>query len=379
MKHTRRQFLTGLTMGALMAGLGQGAPLVKEETDFDASTQARLNAALDQVAGQVKAPGLIVGVWVEGKSWTAVRGLANTSTREPATLNLHTRIGSITKTITGTLILQLVDEGQLQLDDTIEPWFPELPDANKITIRMLGSMSSGIASYTQDKKTVDEYFAHPEKIWTPAELVAAGTGLARMFAPGKGFFYSNTNFVMLGMIVERLRGKPLPEVFQQQIFAGLGMAQSSYPMNNALPEASWSGYTLQGSKGGQILDATGWSPTFASAAGEVVSTLHDLRLWTRALGTGSLLRPSTQAERLKPNSASAVGGREYCFAVGIEHGWLAHEGELPGYNSQIAYLPSQDASIVVLTNSDIPSANGKTPAAQVLDALTRVVSPENAT
>jgi D-alanyl-D-alanine carboxypeptidase len=118
--------------------------------------------------------------------------VADRSTGGRPDLRDHTRIGSVTKTFTGTLILQLVDEGRLRLDDTIERWFPTLPDANRITIRQLGEMSSGIQSYTTDPTVVDRYLTHPETVWTTPELIASGTSLPRAFAPGQGFLYSNT-------------------------------------------------------------------------------------------------------------------------------------------------------------------------------------------
>lgn len=94
-----------------------------------------------------------------------------------------------------------------------------------------------------------------------------------------------------------------------------------------------------------------------------------------ALGTGSLLRPATQRRRLVPNPASVAGGREYDFALGRDHGWLGHSGEVPGYNTQVAYLPQKRATIVILVNTDIPNPDGSGPAPSLLSALAAVVSP----
>ncbi|GMU58169.1 MAG: beta-lactamase [Candidatus Xenobia bacterium] len=377
MQQTRRDFLMTMVGAGLLAGCGgtevasvppDNPPVVNSPLD-----EATLNRTLDEQFAVLDAPGVIAGVWVGGQSWTALRGVQDTLTRTPVTMNLHTRVGSVTKTLTGTLILQLVGEGLLGLDESIERWFPELPDARAITIRDLGSMSSGIDSYTLDPKVADEYLSNPTRAWSPQELVAAGASLPRKFPPGLGFQYSNTNFVMLGLIVESLRGKPIAQVLKERIFARLGMEQSSYPLDTRLPDPHWSGYTLQGSADNLPLDATEWSPTFASTAGEMVSTLEDLRIWTRVLGTGSLLSPALQAERLKPNLASQAGGRAYLFALGREPGgWLAHDGEIPGFNTQIAYLPSLDATIVVMVNCDI----GKAPAAQIFAALASIIAPE---
>jgi D-alanyl-D-alanine carboxypeptidase len=216
------------------------------------------------------------------------------------------------------LILQLVDQGRLSLDDTIDRWFPNVKDASQITIRELGNMSSGITSYSLDDTAM-----------------------------------------------------------RTMIFAPLGMKHTSYPATNKLPSPFWSGYTDQGAAAGQIRNATDWSPTAAGAAGQAISTLGDLRIWARALGTGALLKPATQRERLIPNPASRAGSRAYLFAVGIDNGWLSHSGEIPGYNTQIAYLPKDKITIVVLANADIANTDGPNPAPSIFNALAGVIAPNN--
>lgn len=344
---------------------------------FDARSRTRLDRALRTTGASTWAPGVIVGVWVGDRGWTSVLGSARRAAGPRPVLSEHTRIGSVTKTITGTLILQLVDEGKLRLGDTLERWFPELPDARKITIRDLGDMSSGIASYTTDSVITNRYFTHPTMAWNPNALIAGGAALPRLFTPGNGFWYSDTNFVMLGRIVELVTHKPLAQVMQSMLFKPLGMHDSIYPTNNRLPSPFWRGYTVQGSEHGNVLDATNWSPSFAAGAGQGISTLADLHRWARALGTGSLLKAATQRARLVPNPASEAGGRAYLFALGSDHGWLGHEGSIPGYNTEVQYLPSLKATIVVLANTDIANANVVNPTPAIFQALARVIAPKN--
>lgn len=364
---------------AAMAGGAAGAPsIAAADGHLDERTVQRLEAALSRSMHGLRAPGVVAGVWVGDRGWTAVRGRATASARRAPSPAMHTRVGSVTKTMVGTLVLRLADEGRLGLDDTIERWFPEVPDARTITIRDLATMASGIDSYTADDAVVDRFLAQPRTPWTPGELIAAGVSRPRTFAPGNGFQYSNTNFVMLGHIIERVTGMSVGRALQAKVFAPLGMRHTSYPSGTALPGPHWRGYTVQGSSDGSRRDATNWSPTFGGAAGEVVSTLGDLRLWTRAVGTGALLRPATQRNRLIENPASVKGRRAYLFALGRESGWLAHSGEIPGFNTQVAYLPSKRISIVVMANSDIPGITGANPAPAVFAALAKVVAPRNA-
>ncbi len=367
--------VTAAGLAALLPATGTAAARpAPPKGQLDARTQERLDRTLATVTRQTWNPGTIAGVWVGDRGWTAVDGVADRATGRGPRLGDHTRIGSVTKTFTATLILQLVDQGRLRLDDTIERWFPDFPNARAITIRQLGTMSSGIASYSTDEATVLRFFANPTAAWTPQGLIAISAGLPTRFAPGTGFDYSNTNFVMLGQIVEQVTGRPLATVMQEQLFGPLRMRATTYRPLLKLPAPAWSGSTVQGADAGAVLDATGWNPTFADAAGQIVSTLGDLRIWTRAVGSGSLLKPATQAERLKPNPHSERGGRAYLFGLGRAKGWLLHSGELPGYNTQIAYLPQRRLSVVVLTNADIGGATGN-PAPAIFNALAATIAP----
>ncbi|HEV2310531.1 MAG TPA: serine hydrolase domain-containing protein, partial [Acidimicrobiia bacterium] len=227
-----------LATACLLATTGVAHATTPAAGALDAATRARLSKALDAALSQVDAPGAIVGVRMGRSTWTATRGVTDTVSKTPVALDDDTRVGSITKTFTGTLILQLVDKGKLRLDDTVQRWFPQLPDARNITIRELGNMSSGIDTYTNDPTFQQAYFADPTRVWTPEELVAAGTSLSRLFPPGHGFFYSNTNFVMLGLIIEQLTGKPYAQVLSTNILRPLGLKHTIFPETTVIPAPS---------------------------------------------------------------------------------------------------------------------------------------------
>jgi D-alanyl-D-alanine carboxypeptidase len=368
--------ISGTVAVAFAASSVAAAPSAKPT--LDAATEKKLSAALDQALSQVDTPGVMVGVRVGNRTWKATRGVSDTTTKTPATTRLYSRVGSVTKTFTGTLILQLVDQGKLSLDDTIDKWFPDVPLADQITVRMLGDMSSGIDSYTADDAFTTKYFANPEAAWTPQELVAAGVAAPRKFEPGKGFFYSNTNFVMLGLIIEDLTNQPFSQALQQRILDPLKLRATSFPDSATLPNPSWRGYTNQlTTPDGQPVDATAWSPTAAAEAGQLQSNLADMMTWAKAVGTGATLTKRAQKLRLQPNLASKSGGREYDFAIGQDHGWIAHDGDIPGFNSQLAYLPTSDATIIVMTNSDITQGNGPPPAPVIFKQLASVLTPSN--
>jgi D-alanyl-D-alanine carboxypeptidase len=182
---------------------------------------------------------------------------------------------------------------------------------------------------------------------------------------------------MLGRIIEKVTRKPLAQVMRSMLFKPLGMNASSYPTSTSLPKPFLNGYTIQSSTLGNVLDSTGWSPSSAAGAGGAISTIPDLLKWARDVGTGALLKPATQRQRLRPNPASRAGTRVYLFGLGKDNGWLSHEGQIPGYNTEIAYLPSLKASIVVIDNSDMSNAQMVNPAPVIFKALARVIAPRN--
>ena len=182
------------------------------DAGLGARTVARLDRTLRSTWAGTWAPGVLAGVWGGDHGWTAALGSAQRAAGPRPLLSDHTRIGSVTKTMIGTLVLELVDRHKLQLDESIARWFPQLPDAGQITIRDLGDMSSGIASYTTNPTFTSQYFSDPTMSWSPDQLIADGAALPRTFTPGDGFDYSDTNFVMLGRILERVTHEPLAQL-----------------------------------------------------------------------------------------------------------------------------------------------------------------------
>jgi D-alanyl-D-alanine carboxypeptidase len=318
---------------------------------------SELDAAAQSSFEEAAAPGAIVGVRTPQGTWIEAYGEADPSAGTPMTPDMHTRIGSVTKTFTGTVIMQLAEQGRLSLDDTIDMYVPDIPNGNRITLQMLADMTSGIASYTQSTQFTDTYFSAPETIFTPDELIAVGVRESPIFEPGEEFNYSNTNTVLLGKVIEQVTGQPVADVFRQLIFEPLELANTSWPGESTeIPTPYPQGFTLQGDTATpeNPSNATNWNPAWGWTAGELISNMDDLLVYDRALGTGQgLLEPATQAERFE----SIPGPAGYGIAMGCVDGWVGHTGELPGYNTSVFYDTQNDTSVVVQTNSDIASGD----------------------
>jgi D-alanyl-D-alanine carboxypeptidase len=246
-----------------------------------------------------------------------------------------------------TVILQLVDQGKLRLDDPVSKYQPEVPNGAHITIGELLNMTSGLFTVDDDLGFVHTWQAEPGKVWNPQEELAIAFKHPPYFAPGKGVHYSNTNYILLGLIIEQLTHQPVEEAFQQRIFTPLGMNGSSLPPNTsaAIPDPHPQGYMF-----GTLLDLVE-----GPKANAAISTLHDLKIWAKVLATGKLLSAVAHQEQLSftPESLGVYG-------MGITNsggGFLGHNGAVPGFQSWMGYQPQTGATIVVLTNR-FPTPDG---------------------
>jgi D-alanyl-D-alanine carboxypeptidase len=225
-------------------------------------------------------------------------------------------------------------------------------------------MTSGIASYTFNEQFQEQLFSDPQRVWTPEEVIRIGIEDSPVFDPGTEFQYSNTNTVLLGLVLQQATGRPIGDLYREGIIEPLGLRETSFPEleDSSLPAPQARGYTLQGQDDGEPVDSTDWNPSWGWTAGAMISTVEDLLVYGRALGTGEgLLPPDQQAQRLDsflgddipPNNAD----RAYGLGFGKESGWIGHTGTNPGYNTTVYYSPELDATMVVETNSDISSGD----------------------
>ncbi|KWX67785.1 serine hydrolase [Mycobacterium sp. NAZ190054] len=342
-----------------------------------ADLTARLDTVIAAKVAEMGVPGAIVSFAVPGLlDYTTAVGVADTDTGAPMTVDAHHRIGSVTKTFTATAVLQLVDEGRVRLDDPISRYVPGVPSGDVITLDLLGRMRSGLPDYSENPAFVDQLYrlapTGPDAFaFTPRELIDAAFTQPMNFAPGAEYQYSNTNYVLLGMVVEKITGQRLGEYFAQRFFGPGGLTRTTYPRDGRMPLPFAHGYNK--APDGTVHDASLWNPTWADAAGEIVSTVGDLRNWALTLGRGTLLSPAMTAERLQ-RLTPAAPGVGYGFGIFDSHGWIGHNGDIPGYATVLVYLPARDATLVVAVNSDVPEQHS---AGQLAQALTSIVTPEH--
>ncbi len=370
------------TAGSSPFGTSGSASATSTTGPLSGAVVAQLDDAIQQTMTDASIPGAIVGVWSPQGSYVRAFGVADKQTREPMAADMFMRIGSETKTFVVTAVLQLVEQGKLGLDDPIGNYLSGVPNGDRVTIRHMAEMRSGIATYSAAPEFEAALIGDPYRQFEPEQLVAYAADLPPLFEPGASFNYSNTNTVLLGILVEKLSGQTLPEFLQQNILEPLGMTSTSYPLDAAYPQPHPQGYTVQTGDGREAV-STDWNPSWGGASGAMISTLEDLRIWADALADGELLTPQIQAERLRVQPLSPdtpdIG---YGLGVFDVDGWIGHNGGIPGYQSLTIHLPSADTSVVVLLNTDIPASvdGGRTvndPNNFMGDAITSVLTPDH--
>ncbi|MBA0047597.1 serine hydrolase domain-containing protein [Mycobacteroides sp. LB1] len=370
----RRIFCVVLVIAMFVGGCGTRSGI--RTADLDAATSAKLDTAINEVLASAAVPGAIVGVWGPKGTYVRTFGVANTTTREPMRPDFYHRIGSVTKTFTVTAVLQLVDEGKLGLDEPIAKYVAGVPGGNKITLRELARMQSGLFNYSMSLAFNRDLEADPRRHYSPQQLLDYAFAQPSNFPPGQGYEYSNTNAVLLGQVVEKVSGKTLPAYVREHIAVPLGLSHTSFPETNTIPDPHAQGYT-QLTPTGPLIDSTDWSPSWASWAGAMVSTLEDLRIWVPALATGQLLKPATQEQRLQTAAMPPVPD-DIRYGLGIfdARGWIGHNGSIPGYQTLAIYSPAEQTTVVALLNTDVAKQPAQ-PSTLFGTAITKVISPDH--
>lgn len=337
----------------------------------------------DQMAA-MQVPGVVVAVTTPTQGeWKAALGTSDTATGVPMDVADHLRIGSITKTMTATVILQLADEGKVSLDAPLTTYLPGAA-TNGATVRQALQMTSGIDTYTTTD-FLNGLAAQPERMWAPQELAALGTSLPATFPAGTGAQYSNTNYILLGQVAEKVTGETFGDLLQRRIFEPLALTGCSMPAATeaTIPAPASHGYMFGTSWDRQPsppaplpapVDVTEWNPSWGWAAGGVICDVGSVHTWTVALATGRLLTPAMQQQRLTWTTFSKDPLIQYGLGIGNWDGLIGHNGEISGYQSKAVYRVADGTTIVVLANlMGAPDTSG--PAEVITDAIAQALPP----
>jgi D-alanyl-D-alanine carboxypeptidase len=326
-----------------------------------------LRRMLDQLVA-AGAPGAAAWIQDERGAQQAASGVADLRTGQPMRPDLHFRAGSMTKSLVATVVLQLVAEGGLSLEDTVQRWQPGiLPYGEQLTIRRLLSHTSGVPDYVPTVyPTLYGSRQGRLRVWTPRELVALVAGQPLRFPPGTSWSYANTGYILLGLIVEAATGRTLGRELARRISEPLGLRGTLFPVSSTgIPVPRSRGYSLpQDSQGqvlsGPLLDFTALSPSWAGAAGGLVSDLEDLTRFFRTLLGGGLVPPGLLAEMLEtvafPPGAVPFPLQDR-YGLGLSEvdtpagRLVGHAGGIPGFLSIVLSTPDGRRQLGLMINA----------------------------
>lgn len=339
---------TTVVVGAAAVALATGlaAPAMAAGADPHEATRQAVRAAVKDGV-----PGVTLTAKDGRRTWSTTAGVGNLRTHAPRSADDRYRVGSITKTFVSTVVLQLEAEGRLSLDDTVEKWLPGVVhgnghDGSRITLRQLLNHTSGIFNYTADETFGRTYFLkdgflrHRYDTKTPEQLVAVAMAHRPDFAPGTSWNYSNTNYVLAGMVIQKVTGRSYGEEIRDRVIEPLHLTATSVPGTRVtVPRPSSRAYSkLAQTATGPTYDVTRLNPSLASSAGEMISDSADLDRFYSALLKGRLLPPK-QLKEMKatvtvegiPNAGYGLGLIDRKLSCGV-HVW-GHDGGIHGSNS----------------------------------------------
>ena len=349
--------LTATVLGSFALGATPAGAATLASAPARAAVSTELKAAVDDVVA-AGVPGVIVRVQDPrhaARRYTA--GVSDLATGAALRPTAQLRIGSITKTFVATVVLQLAGEGRLSLDEPVAGRLPGLlRNGEHITVRQLLNHTSGLPDYIGDP----ELFAGivQNRVWDPRELVALAERQPQLFPPGTAHGYSNTNYIVAGLLIETATGRPLARELERRIFAPLGLKHTSFPVGNT----TLSGYYAHGyvstaavpTGDAPRLDVSDINPSHAWAAGAIVSNADDLSSFYRALMAGRLLTPALlQAMKTTVAEDPTDPDTTFSYGLGIERvndscgaNW-GHTGSIYGYQD-MAYWNERTGRTVVL-------------------------------
>jgi D-alanyl-D-alanine carboxypeptidase len=350
----RRLAVRAFAAAALVALTALGAGCSAEDEIATAANDVESDLLQDQLDDVVEAgvPGVVLFVKDPGtEPIVLAEGLADIEAKTPMAVDDGFRIGSVTKPYVATVVLQLVDEGLIALDDPVETVLPGLlPNGDEITVKDLLGHRSGLFEYLDDPRVIKPYLAGDYGYeWTPEDLVEVAVGHGSQAEPGTEVGYSNTNYTVLGMLIEAVTDNTLGDELEARIFEPLGLDETSFATSTKIAGPHAHGY-LAGE--GPLQDVTGVSPSHYWGAGNIVSPATDVARFYDALLGGELL----SQESLEAMKTVVEEEPDLERGLGLAHGsescgdWYGHDGAVPGYLSAVRMMDS-GRQVVLLVNS----------------------------
>lgn len=334
----------------LLAGLGSPGAVRAQPVQPSAAAIAEMDRRIEAELTSQKIPGVVIGVMSRGRLLhVGTYGLADVENRVPVTDSTVFEIGSISKQFVSAAALLLVQDGRLGLDDPIHRHLADLPgEWLGVTVRQLLTHTSGIPDYEE----IQTYEAYRFR-FTPEQIIRVAHSRPMDFAPGQGYYYSNTGYFLLSMIVERIEGRPLGEVLHDRIFAPLGMLQTRMADPEDIIMHRSRGYWID-RMNVHLMNRDPTQNSSTLGAGGLLSSVHDMAKWDAALYGNTLLSDASKSAMwtsvVLPNGTDTGYGFGWVTRPFRGRPSVSHTGQVAGFVSSFTRLPEDDVAIIVFTN-----------------------------
>jgi CubicO group peptidase (beta-lactamase class C family) len=345
--------------------LAQGAP---PPTADDAQAAAIVALAREAMAAY-DLKSVIVRVMIDGRG-VVTEAFGESMSGVPATTEMQFRNGAVAISYMSTLLLQLVDQGVVRLDDPLSTWLPDLPDADRVTLRMLADMTAGYPDHVSNPQFNKEIYADPFRQWTPQDLIAISLSTPRLYPPGTNWAYSHTNYVILGLALEQITGQPLATLIHDNILAPQGLNHTYSSATPAIRAPVLHAFTSERREPLGIAastrfyeESTYWNPSWTLAAGAIETTdIYDMAASAVLIGEGTLLSPESHQAQIAPDLLGfgrPIAGCTTCHTLDAQYNyglgvvlkgpWLIQNPLFFGYSGVMAYLPSRKIALAIAT------------------------------
>lgn len=376
-----RLVLTIACTAVLVAAAGL-FPLSCGSSSFPKADAQRVEESLEILMQQMKIPGVLFALYDPAKGDLILQKGSSDVRNGTGIMTDNTfRIGSVTKTFTSVMVLQLAQEGKLAIDDPLSKYRPDVPNSQNISLRQLLNHTCGLFSYTDDAGFVSAIETDPLRKWTPDEVINIGISHPPEFPPGQGWGYSNTAYVLLGKVIEQVTGNTYASEIKKRIIKPLALKHTVLPTDAEMPGRYSHGYTFDLGNGMQDITRQ-QVPTWGWSAGGLVSDLTDMKICAKAFAQGKLLNKTMRSEFLEwvpmpvepgrpPNAFSALG-------IGKYKGMIGNTGGTYGYTTWMWYIPEKDATLIAFFNETSAfdpalSAKEQTWLAEFLETVIKVI------
>jgi CubicO group peptidase (beta-lactamase class C family) len=411
-RHSRRSVLAGL--GAGVAGLALGGGVAAQSATPEAAaspeplapitaTPDDIAAILDEAMAKYHMKAGIARVVVDGRELaTIARGESMNGV--PTTAEMHFRNGAVAISYISTALLVLVDRGVVTLEDRLSTWLPDLPESDKVTLKMLANLTAGYTDYVNTPGFVEMNYLNAFRSWTPEEIIEVSLKAGRSFAPGENWAYSHTDYVILGLALEKISGKPLADLLRELVLDPLGLVNTASWDTPYIPSPVLHAYSSERKATMQIPDnvpfyeeSTFWDPSWTIAQGAIQTTnIYDLTASAAGIGEGVLLSPASYAAQMSRELAGFGHKEDGCatcraltehatYGLGI---WLVGDWQLQnplfaGFGSTMAYLPTRKLAIAatMTPSPEAFDAQGNylvfNPSQNIVSNLAAALAPES--